>query len=285
MVRLGSRQAPSRVVGKGLPHYTALAMVRIEAVIEIALRAAETVLRHYRSRDTWVKQKADGSPLTAADLAAEEIIRAGLEALDGTIPYLSEEVDLPAYVERRDWDRYWLVDPLDGTKEFINQTDEFTVNIALIEEGEPVLGVVAAPALGLLYYARNGEGAWKQVADGEPERLRSTLADPLKPLRIVESRSHPSPALEEFLRPFVIAERVKRGSSLKFCVVADGRADAYPRLGPTMEWDVAAGDCVYRNSGDPKPYSGTLRYNKPSLENPSFVIGLPSGSYRLPDQT
>ena len=285
MLRLGSRQTSSRVVGRGLPHYTALAMVRIEAVIEIAVRAAEAVLRHYRSRDTWVKQKADGSPLTAADLAAEEIIRAGLEALDGTIPYISEEVDLPGYVERRDWGRYWLVDPLDGTKEFINQTDEFTVNIAMIEAGEPVLGVVAAPALGLLYYARSGEGAWKQVADGEPERLRSTLADPSKPLRIVESRSHPSPALEEFLRPFVVAERVKSGSSLKFCVVADGRADAYPRLGPTMEWDVAAGDCVYRNSGDPKPHSGTLRYNKPSLENPSFVIGLPPGSYRLADQT
>ncbi|MBM41846.1 MAG: hypothetical protein CL483_07985, partial [Acidobacteria bacterium] len=108
-------------------------------------------------------------------------------------------------------------------------------------------------------------------------------ADPAEPLRIVESRSHPSPALEAFLEPFTISERVKSGSSLKFCVVADGRADIYPRLGPTMEWDVAAGDCVYRNSGDPEPHPGTLRYNKPSLKNPSFVIGLSPGSYELPE--
>ena len=100
----------------------------------------------------------------------------------------------------------------------------------------------------------------------------------------MESRSHPSPALEAFLEPFTIAERVKSGSSLKFCVVADGRADIYPRLGPTMEWDVAAGDCVYRNAGAPAPHPGTLRYNKPSLKNPSFVIGLPPGTYTLPDQ-
>ena len=257
-------------------------MVRIEAVIEIALRAADVVLRHYRSRDTWVRQKADGSPVTAVDLAAEEIIRTGLEALDGTIPYVSEERDLPAYAERRDWGRYWLVDPLDGTKEFINRTDEFTVNIAMIEEGEPVLGVVVAPVFGLLYYARNGEGAWKRVGDGEPERLRSTFADPSKPLRIVESRSHASPALEEFLKSCAIADRVKRGSSLKFCVVAVGRADVYPRLGPTMEWDVAAGDCVYRNSGHPGPHPGTLCYNKPCLRNGNFVIGLRPGTYTLP---
>jgi 3'(2'), 5'-bisphosphate nucleotidase len=108
------------------------------------------------------------------------------------------------------------------------------------------------------------------------------LSDPSEALRVVESRSHPSPALESFLKPFTIKERVKSGSSLKFCVVADGRADVYPRLGPTMEWDVAAGDCVYRNSGSPEPHPGTLRYNKPSLLNPSFVIGLPPGSYVLP---
>ena len=257
-------------------------MMQIEAVNEVALRAGEVVLRHYQARDTWVRAKEDGSPVTGVDLAAEEIIHDGLRQLDPSIPYVSEERELPDYETRRAWARYWLVDPLDGTKEFINRTDEFTVNIALIEAGQPVLGVVVAPASDLLYYATNGQGAWKRAGDGAPERLRSRLADPGAPLRIVESRSHPSPALEAFLEPFTISERVKSGSSLKFCVVADGRADMYPRLGPTMEWDVAAGDCVYRNSGDPEPHPGTLAYNKRSLKNPSFVIGLPPGSYQLP---
>ena len=258
-------------------------MVTIDAVNEVALRAGEVVLRHYRARDTWVREKPDGSPVTGVDLAAEAIIRDGLLRLDPTIPYLSEEHELPAYDVRRAWSRYWLVDPLDGTKEFLKRTDEFTVNIAMIEAGEPVLGVVVAPATGLLYFARAGEGAWKRAGDGQPQRLRSTLSDPSEPLRIVESRSHPSPALDRFLGQFTIAERVKSGSSLKFCLVADGRADVYPRLGPTMEWDVAAGDCVYRNSGYPEPHPGTLRYNKPSLKNPNFVIGLKPGTYALPD--
>ena len=258
-------------------------MVTIDAVNEVALRAGEVVLKHYLARDTWVKQKPDGSPVTGVDLAAEAIIQDGLRRLDATIPYLSEECELPTYEERRAWPRYWLVDPLDGTKEFIKRTDEFTVNIAMIEGGEPVLGVVVAPASGLLYYARMGEGAWKREGEGEPQRLRSTLSDPSEPLRVVESRSHPSPALETFLERFTVAERVKGGSSLKFCLVADGSADVYPRLGPTMEWDVAAGDCVYRNSGYPEPHPGTLRYNKASLRNGSFVIGLRPGTYELPE--
>ena len=260
-----------------------LAMVTIDAVNEVALRAGEVVLRHYRARDTWVREKTDGSPVTGVDLAAEAIIRDGLLRLDDTIPYLSEEHELPTYEVRRAWSRYWLVDPLDGTKEFIKRTDEFTVNIALIEDGEPVLGVVVAPASGLLYYARMGEGTWKREGAGEPQRLQSILSDPSEPLRIVESRSHPSPALEAFLKQLTVAERVRSGSSLKFCLVADGRADVYPRLGPTMEWDVAAGDCVYRNSGHPEPHPGTLRYNKPSLKNGNFVVGLKPGTYELPE--
>ena len=258
-------------------------MVTIDAVNEVALRAGEVVLRHYRARDTWVREKTDGSPVTGVDLAAEASIRDGLLRLDDTIPYLSEEHELPTYEVRRAWSRYWHVDPLDGTKEFIKRTDEFTVNIALIEDGEPVLGVVVAPASGLLYYARTGEGTWKREGAGEPQRLQATLCDPSDPLRIVESRSHPSPALEAFLKQLTVAERVRSGSSLKFCLVADGRADVYPRLGPTMEWDVAAGDCVYRNSGHPEPHPGTLRYNKPSLKNGNFVVGLKPGTYELPE--
>ena len=257
-------------------------MVTMEAVNEVVLRAAAAVLERYDARDTWVRAKADGSPVTGVDLAADAILHDGLKALDPAVPYLSEEHEVPPCEVRRRWSRYWLVDPLDGTKEFIGRTGEFTVNVALIEDGEPVLGVVAAPAAGLLYYARAGEGAWKREGDGRPRRLRSTLTSPSDPLRVVESRSHPSPALEAFLEPLNVVERVRTGSSLKFCVVAEGRADVYPRLGPTMEWDVAAGDCVHRNSGHPDPHPGTLRYNKPSLRNGSFVIGLRPGTYVLP---
>ena len=258
-------------------------MVAMEAVNDVVLRAAAAVRQWYDARDTWVRTKADGSPVTGVDLAADAILRDGLNTLDPTIPYLSEEHEIAPYEERRRWSRYWLVDPLDGTKEFVDRTGEFTVNVALIEEGEPILGVVAAPAAGLLYYARAGEGAWKREGDGPPRRLRSTLSSPSDPLRVVESRSHPSAALEAFLEPLNVVERIKSGSSLKFCVVAEGRADVYPRLGPTMEWDVAAGDCVYRNSGHPELHPGTLRYNKPSLRNGSFVVGLRPGTYVMPD--
>ena len=146
-------------------------MVTIEGVNDVVLRAGEVVLRHYLARDTWVKEKADGSPVTGVDLAAESIIHEGLLRLDNTIPYVSEERELPAYEVRRQWTRYWLVDPLDGTKEFINRTGEFTVNIALIEDGQPVLGVVGAPALGVLYYAMCGKGSWRRKGHEEPERL------------------------------------------------------------------------------------------------------------------
>ena len=255
----------------------------MEAVSKVALRAAAMVLERYRVGDTRVRAKADGSPVTAVDLAADAIIRDGLTRLEPAIPYLSEEHELPPWEVRRRWSRYWLVDPLDGTKEFIDRTGEFTVNVALIENGEPILGVVAAPAAGQLYYARAGEGAWKREGHGPPRRLRSTLSGPSDPLRVVESRSHPSAALEAFLEPLNVMTRVKYGSSLKFCLVAEGWADVYPRLGPTMEWDVAAGDCVYRNSGHPDPHPGTLRYNKPSLRNGSFVVGLRPGTYVMRD--
>ena len=266
------------------PAATLWPMVTTEAVNEVALRAAAEVLRRYRVGDTWVRAKEDGSPVTGVDLAADEILRGGLTALDPGIPYLSEEHEIPPFEVRRRWSRYWLVDPLDGTKEFVGRTGEFTVNVALIEHDVPVLGVVAAPAAGLLYYARAGEGAWKREGDGPPRRLRSTLASPSDPLRVVESRSHPSAALEAFLDPLNVVERVRSGSSLKFCVVAEGRADVYPRLGPTMEWDVAAGDCVHRHSGRPEPHPGTLRYNKPSLRNGSFVVGFPPGACALPGE-
>ena len=259
-------------------------VISLEALSVIASTAGEAALRLYRSQEAWVREKSDGSPVTEADMASERVIRAQLQSVDPAIPYLSEESRPPPDAERLGWHKFWLVDPLDGTKEFIRRTDEFTVNIALIEEGEPVIGVVAAPALGVVYYAAKGQGAWK-VRDGlPPERLQSRLADPNQPLRIVESRSHPSPELEAFLKDYSVKARLKIGSSLKFCLLAEGSADIYPRLGPTMEWDVGAGDCVYRYSaigGEPHP--SPLTYNKPSLRNDRFVLGLRPGTYTLPE--
>jgi 3'(2'), 5'-bisphosphate nucleotidase len=245
------------------------------AVIGMVREAGRSTMTHYtRATETTVRQKEDRSPITLADEEAHAILLAGLRRLDPTTPILSEEAAIPAFEARREWRRFWLVDPLDGTKEFINCRAEFTVNVALIENGEPVLGVVLAPALDLLYWAVKGEGAWREEKSAPPARIYSSAPAPGTPLTVVESLSHPSLELERYLETVPVARRVKAGSSLKFCWVAEGRADLYPRLGPTMEWDVAAGDCVYRQSGSNGERPSPLIYNKPDLRNSSFVIGL-----------
>jgi 3'(2'), 5'-bisphosphate nucleotidase len=223
---------------------------------------------------TQVREKDDRSPVTLADEVAHTILLEGLRRIDPDTPVVSEEAEAASFDARRTWRRFWLVDPLDGTKEFIKRRAEFTVNVALIEEGEPVLGVVLAPALDLLYWAVKGGGAWREAKASAPERIYSRAPAPGTPLTVVESLSHPSSELEEYLQTIPVARRVKAGSSLKFCWVAEGRADIYPRLGPTMEWDVAAGDCIYRQSGRDGERRSPLTYNKPDLRNPSFIIGL-----------
>ncbi|HET7427482.1 MAG TPA: 3'(2'),5'-bisphosphate nucleotidase CysQ [Gemmatimonadales bacterium] len=245
------------------------------AVIELAREAGRATMRYYDgAEDAGVREKDDRSPVTLADEVAHDILVRGLARLDPDTPVVSEEAESAAFERRRDWRRFWLVDPLDGTKEFIKRRAEFTVNVALIDEGEPVFGVVLAPALDLLYWAVKGGGAWRQEQDKAAERIYSAAVPPGTPLTVVESLSHPSPELEEYLKTIPVARRVKAGSSLKFCWVAEGRADIYPRLGPTMEWDVAAGDCVYRQSGRDGERPSPLTYNKPDLRNPSFVVGL-----------
>jgi 3'(2'), 5'-bisphosphate nucleotidase len=245
-----------------------------QRVIELAREAGRAIMGHYAG-PAESAEKEDRSPITLADRAAHAILVDGLHRLDPSTPIISEEGSLAPMEERRAWRRFWLVDPLDGTKEFIKRRDEFTVNVALIEDGEPVLGVVLAPALDLLYWAVKGRGAWRQEGLAAAERIVSRTPAPGTPLVVVESLSHPSPELEEYLATIPVARRVKAGSSLKFCWVADGRADLYPRLGPTMEWDVAAGDCIFRQSGDAGERPSPLTYNKPDLRNSSFVIGLP----------
>ena len=244
------------------------------AIIALCREAGRATMTYYDGADAGVREKADQSPVTLADEVAHGILVDGLRRLDPSTPVVSEEDVMTSFEDRRGWRRFWLVDPLDGTKEFIKRRAEFTVNVGLIEEGEPVFGVVLAPALDLLYWAAKGQGAWREEKGGAPERIFSASPKPGTPLTVVESLSHPSPELEEYLQTIPVARRVKAGSSLKFCWVAEGRADVYPRLGPTMEWDVAAGDCIYRQSGRGAERPSPLTYNKPDLRNPRFVIGL-----------
>jgi 3'(2'), 5'-bisphosphate nucleotidase len=246
-----------------------------QAVVDLSREAGRATMTYYDApENSGVREKDDQSPVTLADEVAHGILVEGLQRLDPSTPVISEEAKADSFEARQGWQRFWLVDPLDGTKEFIKRRAEFTVNVALIENGEPVLGVVLAPAMDLLYWAVKGGGAWKEEKGGSAERIYSTAPAPGSPLTIVESFSHPSAELEEYLKTIPVGRRVKAGSSLKFCWVAEGRADIYPRLGPTMEWDVAAGDCVYRQSGRDGERPSPLTYNKPDLRNTSFIIGL-----------
>ncbi len=262
--------------GKSQPVSKSSTAHYLEAVTAIAVEAGKLILKHRGNFRIAEKgdHAGDTSPVTDADLAANQYIAKHLEVLDPRIPTISEESKSAEYESRKEWERFWLVDPLDGTKEFVRGSDEFTVNIALIENLEPVLGVVYTPAKELLYYAERGRGSWKQVGGMSPIRIFSSVPDLSKGLTVVESKSHPSPALESYLKDLPVKERIAAGSSLKFCLVAEGTADIYPRLNPTMEWDVAAGDCVYRNSARVGQRKSSLTYNKPTLKNDGFVLGL-----------
>ena len=244
----------------------------LDATIAIAVGAGKLTLKH-RLRPH-VATKRDSSPVTDADLESNEYITTQLKALNPEIPIISEESRLADYQTRRNWRRFWLVDPLDGTKEFVRGSDEFTVNIALVDDLAPVLGVIYLPARDLLYYATDRRGSWKRIGARPPVQIFSKVPDLSKGLTVIESKSHPSEELERYLRNLPIKERATAGSSLKFCLVAEGVADIYPRMSPTMEWDVAAGDCIYRNSGRLAPRYSTLTYNKRDLKNEGFVIGL-----------
>ncbi|MFP5304886.1 MAG: 3'(2'),5'-bisphosphate nucleotidase CysQ [Gammaproteobacteria bacterium] len=252
-----------------------------EGAIAVAREAATRILQVY-DRDFDVAHKDDDSPLTAADLAAHRCIVDGLRALSPPIPVLSEESVQAAFDQRRGWTRFWLVDPLDGTREFVKRNGEFTVNIALIEHHVPVLGVVYAPALNTVYAGARGLGALRILGHlREPMRTRASAGRP----RFVVSRSHKDAALDALLAKLPPHEGVSKGSSLKFCLVAEGSADLYPRTGPTSEWDTAAGQCVVECAGGEVlrlPELSPLRYNeKDSLLNPGFVvIGDPAAGWR-----
>lgn len=241
---------------------------RVVALAEEAGRAILATPRHPGDAE----RKGDGSPVTQADRAAHAVIERGLAALAPEVPILSEEGEHAAFEARAAWTRFWLVDPLDGTKEYLARVPDYTVNIALIDRGVPVLGVVHAPARHVTYAGAEGVGSHR-TRDGVTARLVARPPDPGRPIRVAESRSHRSPAIEAFLAPYRVGERVAAGSSLKFGLVADGTADVYVRLGPTMEWDVAAGDAVWRWASDGAPHPSPFTYNSRTLRNDGFVVG------------
>jgi 3'(2'), 5'-bisphosphate nucleotidase len=242
----------------------------LPAIVALAERAGALILEHYRD-GVAVRAKADASPVTVADEAAEALILEGLAGLTPEIPVVAEETVAGGHVPELGEGRFWLVDPLDGTKEFLSRNGEFTVNIALVEGREPVLGVVFAPALGKVWWGAGGAGAMLRDAAGE--RPIAARSRPASGMVAVASRSHIDPQTEAFLDQMNVAERISAGSSLKFCLVAEGRADVYPRFGPTMEWDTAAGHAVLRAAGgqvttrDGAPFT----YRKPGFRNPEFI--------------
>lgn len=243
-------------------------------ICRISIDAGHAILAIYNQPQAIdVQNKADDSPLTAADLAAHQLIMRELQTLTPDIPVLSEEAaDIP-WSERQHWQRFWLVDPLDGTKEFIKRNGEFTVNIALIDAGEPVLGVIHAPVLQKTYSAAQGLGAF--VADSSGKRAIQAIAPNAgETVRLVGSKSHYQPEVEPYLAQFPLHELVAVGSSLKFCLVAEGAAHIYPRFGPTMLWDTGAGHIIATAAGASVLYDGIEgpAYQRENLRNGNFVV-------------
>jgi len=252
---------------------TAAVRALLDPVADIAGRAGREILEVYAAGSTAVTEKADDSPLTAADLRSHRLIVAALAALTPGLPVLSEEAADTPFAERRSWQRYWLVDPLDGTREFLSRNGEFTVNIALIEAHAAQLGVVHAPVTGVSYFGVAGAGAWRQHADSLRQPIHAGTHS-ATPLRVVGSRSHRGASLDAFLARVGSHELLEMGSSLKFCLVAEGAADIYPRLGPTSEWDTAAAHAVLSAAGGVVSdlEGAPLRYNvRAELRNPHFV--------------
>ena len=248
-------------------------MVNLQQLCEIATKAGAAIMQIYQSEDVTVSHKSDDTPVTAADLAAHKIIVEGLQSLPFDYPILSEEAKLVPWDVRKEWQRYWLIDPLDGTKEFINRNGEFTVNIALIENGKPIVGVVYAPALNKCFYGAESTGAW--CDDNGNVYSLPCQKHVLPNLTVVGSRSHQSPEMASYLSQFEDYELVSVGSSLKFCLLAAGEAHLYPRLGPTSEWDTAAGQAVLVAAGgqvNQLDSKEPLKYNqKKDILNPQFL--------------
>ena len=246
----------------------------LEPLADIARRAGDAIMEVYDREDFAVLLKSDDSPLTDADRAANNVIVAGLQELEPDIPIISEENKTVDYDTRKTWNRCWMVDPLDGTKEFIKRNGEFTVNIALIEDGASIMGVVYVPATNRLYFGARGYGAYEISGEENHQLKAATFTADEHALKIVGSRSHFNDATKNFMLSFNEPTVVPKGSSLKFLTLAEGEAHIYPRLAPTMEWDTAAAQIILEEAGGlviDRETQQPLRYNKEDLLNPHFI--------------
>jgi len=244
----------------------------INKVIKLSIQAGGAIMDIYDSNNFYSTKKKDSSPLTEADLVSNEIILNGLKKVKPSLPILSEESSEIDFNERSGWERYWLVDPLDGTKEFLKRNGEFTVNIALVEHGKPIFGVIYAPFLKILYWGSRGYGSYEIFGKNKAKKI--TVSEKNK-FRIAASRSHQnSLELENFFKKQECTI-IQKGSSLKFCMVANGNIDVYPRIGPTSEWDTAAGHAIIKYAGGViVNFMGQeITYNKENLINPNFIAG------------
>jgi len=241
------------------------------AITALAIEAGDEIMNIY-NRDFDVATKDDSSPVTEADVNAEKIILAGLAKITPEIPVLAEESAAAGEIPDLSGGIFWLVDPLDGTKEFVHKRGEFTVNIALVEHGRPTMGVIHVPAKNTTYYASGPDDAWVVEENTAPQKM-STRDAPKEGLTVVASRSHRTPETDDYISKYNVAELISAGSSLKLCLVAEGKADLYPRLGRTMEWDIGAGQAILEAAGGVvETLEGpTLMYGKPGHDNPYFV--------------
>ena len=248
--------------------------INIDSIVDIARCAGDEIIRIYNLDNYTQEQKSDHSPLTQADICSHNLICDRLSIETPAIPILSEESTQIEYQDRKNWDTFWLVDPLDGTKEFINRNGEFTVNIALISKGIPVFGVVHAPIFDQTWIGESGKNSIK-ITSGIVEEIKVNNHEISQPWKVVGSRSHAADSLKLFLEALGSYELISMGSSIKLCLVAEGVADIYPRLGPTSEWDTAAAHAVVNSAGGKVVSIDTerpLRYNKRVLRNPHFIV-------------
>ena len=245
----------------------------LDPVIQVAYQAGKVIMEVYDSGYS-IEQKSDLTPVTEADMAANKIIEASLKELTPHLPILTEESKPTSFAERQKWLRYWLIDPLDGTREFIKRNGEFTINIALIDGNESVLGVVYAPVIGVLYYAAKGQGAFKQDSTNQPKAIHVRENCGTKTI-VACGRSQPTEEMQAFIANLGEYEIIRVGSALKSCMVAEGTADLYARLGPTSEWDTAAAQCIVEEAGGAitDTSMNRLKYNtKDNLLNPHFFV-------------
>lgn len=249
-------------------------MINISDLCSVAVEAGKDIIEVYNSDEFEVELKSDNSPLTRADLASHNLIKQKLSLLYPDIPILSEEGNEIDFEERKEWDKFWLIDPLDGTKEFIKRNGDFTVNIALIENKKPVMGVIHVPVTNETYFGDLENGSYKIEQGEKSKRINVSSKSDNEELVVVESRSHSGEEESEFYSNYKIKERLSRGSSLKICMIAEGKAEIYFRSGPTWEWDTAAGHAILLGAGGflINKDKSDLVYNKEVIKNFGFIV-------------